>query len=149
MAASNIPFAEQSPRSNTRGVRDYLRHLWGQSQQSLMMHGASLRKKAPGSVVSEEMASAPMAEEKRSTTIAMFEDFRIEARAALSGWRIASIDRETGIQHDFYVQQGEIYHLSLWKHTDQFMVGRPVNQIRDSEKQAILQVVSELISEKS
>jgi hypothetical protein len=94
-----------------------------------------------------EAAAQLISTEKPSHKIAVFEDFRIEVTGVLTGWRITSTDQATGIQHEFYVHDGEIHHVNLqssppWNHYTQFVIGRRVKRIMDSEKRAILQAVS-------
>ena len=76
-----------------------------------------------------------------SVTITAHGDFRIEARRMSDGWRVTSVEESSGHRHEFYVQGGVIYHVDLWNETKRFVVGRPVQRIMDSEKEAILRSV--------
>jgi hypothetical protein len=57
------------------------------------------------------------------------------------GWRVSSVDESSGHRHEFYVQGGVIYHVDLWNESNRFVVGRPVQRIMDSEREAILHSV--------
>jgi hypothetical protein len=172
-AARTFPPAEdQDSRSDTRGVRDRLtnpgkspkplreamRNAQPPSDASRTFHQlkAFLEKRTSKVSISGALNKRPspqleaaqsISAEKPSRKIAVFEDFRIEVTGVLTGWRITSTDQATGIQHEFYVHDGEIHHVNLqssppWNHCTQFVVGRRIKRIMDSEKRAILQVVS-------
>src|ERR1700753_1202974 len=119
MSTEILPaLGEQSPRSGGRSVKDRLRNLWEKSSES-------------------PAAST----ERQSLTIAVFDGYKIEAKGTNKGWRVRSKKLSTGIQHEFFVHQGEIFHISLWNHPIQFVVGCRVKRIMESERQAILQAV--------
>jgi hypothetical protein len=166
------PAEDQDLRSDARGVRDRLTNL-GKSPKPLReaMRNARplidasrtfhqlqafLKKRTSKVSISGALNKRPspqleaaqlISTEKPSHKIAVFEDFRIEVTGVLTGWRITSTDQATGIQHEFYVHDGEIHHVNLqssppWNHYTQFVIGRRVKRIMDSEKRAILQAVS-------
>jgi hypothetical protein len=138
MAARNPPLFEgQALGSNATGVRDRLKNFWERSREPLAPQDAQ----SPGGASNGSSSIA-----SGSVTISAFGGFKIEARTLSTGWRVSSTDQATGIQHEFYIHDGAIYHVSLWNQSAQFVVGCRVKRIRESEKRAILQAVSELSS---
>jgi len=82
--------------------------------------------------------------------VGIFGDFKIAATSMPTGtglgWRITTTNQNTGLQHDFFVDDGRIYHVQFqssppWSHQTSFVVGSRVKRIMASEKQAILQAV--------
>jgi hypothetical protein len=135
MAATHSPsFEGQDRHSYARGIRDLLKSLWGGFRKS------QAQQSEPSHYDSPDLgASAPR---RSSLTITAYGDFRIETRGVSEGWWVTSVDESNGNRHDFYVQGGVIYHIGLGNQSTQFIVGRPVQRIMDSEKQAILHAVS-------
>ena len=90
---------------------------------------------------------------EKASMIRVFGNFTIEATSVLNGsrilgWRITSKDKTTSLQHEFYVSEGRIHHVQFqssppWSHSSQFVVGRKVRRIMESEKQAILRAISD------
>lgn len=81
-----------------------------------------------------------------SLNVGVFGDFKIAATGMLTGWRITTTDQHTGLQHEFFVYDGQIYHVQFqkspqWSHETPFVVGGRVKRIMASEKQAIQQAV--------
>src|ERR1700754_1557184 len=130
MAATNsLPFDEEDVRSNARGIKDRLRDLWGRSREPEVQESTALQ--------CSEMEVA----QGSSLTITGSDEFRIEMRGIATGWRVSSIDQASGIRHEFYVESGVIYHVDLYDHPTKFLVGRPVQRIMETERQAILEAV--------
>jgi hypothetical protein len=75
------------------------------------------------------------------------EEFRVEATSIHSSdWRVTTTHRGTGLRHEYYVRQGQIYHVQFmssppWTHSSQFIVGTKVRRIADSEKHAVLAAI--------
>jgi len=83
----------------------------------------------------------------RSVNVGIWGDFKIEGTRAGSGWRITTLNQDTGLEHEFYVQEGQIYHVQFhspppWSHSTGFIVGSRVRRILHLEKQAILHAVA-------
>jgi hypothetical protein len=134
MAATNsLPFDEQDLRPNARGLRERLKDLWGKSRGP--------RAQAVTALLHEGESTESSAE-RSALTITGSDEFRIEMRGMQAGWRVSSIDQATGIRHEFYVESGVIYHVDVYDHPTKFLVGRPVQRIMDTERQAILEAVS-------
>jgi hypothetical protein len=97
-------------------------------------------------------AQSWMSTEKGAMKVGLFGDFKIEgsslrATSRSLGWRITAIDQTSGLEHEFYVREGVIYHVQFqssppWNHSTQFTVGGRVKRIMDSEKRAILRAVA-------
>jgi hypothetical protein len=133
MAATNsLPFDEEDVRSNARGIKDRLRDLWGRSRELEVQESTALQCSGPEMEVVQGS----------SLTITGSDEFRIEMRGIAAGWRVSSIDQASGIRHEFYVESGVIYHVDLYDHSTKFLVGRPVQRIMETERQAILEAVS-------
>jgi hypothetical protein len=82
-----------------------------------------------------------------SLKVGVFGDFKIAATAMSTGWRITTTDHNTGLQHEFFVDNGEIYHVQFqksppWSHETPFIVGVRVRRILSSERRAVLQAVA-------
>jgi len=83
--------------------------------------------------------------------IGIFGNFKIEgsslpASSRLLDWRITATDQTTGLEHHFFLREGQIYHVQFhssppWSHSTQFTVGGRVKRIMHSERRAILQAV--------
>jgi hypothetical protein len=174
-ARTFAPAEEQDPRSDARSVRDRLKNL-GKSPKPLWRSRDAMGSAKPLSdashtfnqlkaflkkrtlsvsisgalnkpSVSEREAARLISTEKPSHKIGIFGGFTVEVTGKLTGWRVTTTDQATGIQHEFYVHDGEIHLVSLpssppWNHSTQFVVGCRVKRIMDSEKRAILQAVS-------
>jgi hypothetical protein len=75
------------------------------------------------------------------------EEFRVEAtRIHKSDWRVTTTHRDTGLQHEYYIHQGQIYHVQFlsappWTHTSEFVVGTKVRRIAASERRAVLAAI--------
>jgi hypothetical protein len=83
---------------------------------------------------------------KVSLKVGVFGDFRIAATRMSTGWRITTTDQNTGLQHEFFVDDGQIYHVQFqksppWSHETPFVVGSRVKRILSSEKLAVLNAV--------
>jgi hypothetical protein len=175
-AARTLPPAEeQDPRSDARGARGRLKNL-GKSPKPLWRIRDAMRNAKPLSDASptfnqlkaflkkrtlsvsisdvlnkrsspEREAARLISTENQSHKVGVFGGFTVEVTGKLTGWRVTTTDQATGIQHEFYVHDGEIHHVSLpssppWNHSTQFVVGCRVKRIMDSEKRAILHAVS-------
>jgi hypothetical protein len=135
MATTNsLPLEDQDLRSNPPGIKDRLRNLWERSRAS---REPEIVQPQPNTFQTD--SQQPI--EKSSVTITAHDDFRVEARSAMGGWKITSIDQTSGLRHEFYVQDGVIFHISLYGEPGQFVVGRAVGRLSDSERQAILHAV--------
>ena len=82
-----------------------------------------------------------------SLNVGVFGDFKIVATGMLTGWRITTTDQHTGLQHEFFVYDGQIYHVQFqkspqWSHETPFVVGGRVKRIMAAEKLAIQQAVA-------
>jgi hypothetical protein len=133
MAATHSPsFEGQDLRSYARGMRDRLRSLWGKSRK------ADSEPSQSDSSPLEYSAGFPS---RSALNITAYDDFRIETRGTSEGWRVATVDESNGNRHEFYVQGGVIYRVDPWSESTRFVVGRPVERISDSERQAILHAV--------
>jgi hypothetical protein len=98
-------------------------------------------------------AHSLMSTENGAMKVGVFGNFRIEgsslrATSRLLGWRITATDQTTGLQHDFYIREGRIYHVQFhssppWNHSTEFTVGGREKRIMDSEQRAILQAVAD------
>jgi hypothetical protein len=102
---------------------------------------------------SREEVPRVVSTEKKTSMIGRFENFTIEGTSVLNGsrilgWRITSNDQTTSLRHEFYVSEGRIHHVQFqssppWNHSSQFVVGRKVRRIMESEKRAILRAISD------
>ena len=135
MATTNsLPF-EDELQPTAGGLKDRLKNLWGRSRGAIAMkNGHSRNNRA-------EAAESFRVVEQGTREIVAVEGFRVEALKLSTGWRVNSINESTGVAHEFYVHEGIIYHVRLWNHSTQFVVGNCVMRIMDSEKQAILYAV--------
>lgn len=85
--------------------------------------------------------------------ISVFGNFKIEVvgvskGTTLLGYRVTTHDQTTGLQHDFYVHEGEIRHVQFqssppWSYSTPFVVGNVVKRIMDSERRAIMDAIRE------
>jgi hypothetical protein len=94
--------------------------------------------------VEREAALLPPKKPSRSY---FYGKFVVEATNLSSGWRITTIDPTTGVQHNFYVREGQIHHINFhasppWNHSTPFVVGSRVRRITDSEVRAIRRAIS-------
>jgi hypothetical protein len=136
MAATNsLAFDEQNLRPNPRGVRDRLRSLWDRSL------GARVLQNKQSEAAPLPLDQAIESTEKPILNISAHEGFQVEARTTSGGWRVASIDQSSGVRHEFYVQGGGIFHVDLWGHSGEYIVGRRVERISNAERQAVLRAV--------
>jgi hypothetical protein len=81
-----------------------------------------------------------------SLKVGVFGDFKIAATSMSTGWRVTTTDQNTCLQHEFFVDDGQIYHVQFqksppWSHETPFVVGGRVKRILSSEKRAVLQAV--------
>jgi hypothetical protein len=76
--------------------------------------------------------------------------FNIAATSVSTGtglsWRIMTTDENTGVQHEFVVDEGKIYQVQFqksppWSHETPFVIGGRVKLILASEKRAIQRAV--------
>jgi hypothetical protein len=83
--------------------------------------------------------------------VGVFGDFKIAGTSMPTatglGWRITTTDQNTGLKHEFFVNQDQIYHVQShssppWSHESPFVVGRRVKRILAAEKLAIQQAVA-------
>jgi hypothetical protein len=63
------------------------------------------------------------------------------------GWRLTTIDRHSGLQHEFFVQDGRIHLVQFrssppWDHSTGFIIGGQVRRISHAERQAIVQALA-------
>jgi hypothetical protein len=100
-------------------------------------------------VENEAMRLRPV--KKAALNVGVFGDFKIAATSMSTGigvgWRITTTDQNTNLQHEFFVDDGQIYHVQFqtpppWSHQTPFVVGGRVKRIMASEKEAILQAVA-------
>jgi hypothetical protein len=91
-----------------------------------------------------------MSVKKATPKVGVFGDFKIAATGMPTGtglgWRITTTDQNTGLQHECFVNHGQIYHVQFQSsppssHQTPFVVGGRVKRIMASEKRAILQAV--------
>jgi hypothetical protein len=66
----------------------------------------------------------------------------------LVGWRVTAVDQSTGYGHEYWVQDGRMFHVQLatsppWTHRTPFVIGDPVKRVEPSAKAAVLQAVEE------
>jgi hypothetical protein len=139
MATRNFPpLGAEHPGNHARGLGGLLRSF-------LASNAGDLPVSLTPPVSNETTAADPGAEKRLQITVV--DDFRIEARCMLSGWKVTSIDLTTGLQHSYYVQDNEVYHLDVFKDSPHGVVGNRVNRMREEERFAILQGVRELSAE--
>jgi hypothetical protein len=83
--------------------------------------------------------------------VGVFGDFKIAGTSMPTvkglGWRITTTNQNTGLQHDFFVNDDEICHVQFqspppWSHQSPFVVGSRVRRIMAAERQAIQRAVA-------
>jgi hypothetical protein len=75
-----------------------------------------------------------------------FGKFVVESTDLSTGWRVTTTDPTTGVQHNFYVHDGQIHHIDFhapapWNHSTPFVVRKRVKRITDSEVRAIRRAI--------
>jgi hypothetical protein len=83
---------------------------------------------------------------KKPSRAYFYGKFVVEATNLSTGWRITTIDSTIGVQHNFYVREGQLYHINFhasppWNHATPFVVGSKVRRITDSEMRAIRRAI--------
>jgi hypothetical protein len=99
-------------------------------------------------------ASTTFEDEKSSTSVAAFAEFKVEATSVPSehrreDWRVTTTHLGTGLQHEYYIHDGQIHHVQFlsappWSHASRYIVGTRVKRIADSERRAVLDTVQQL-----
>jgi len=154
LAKMNLEAEEQGSESGETYQRTRL-GSWGTFLGTLRR---VLLRVSPGSLERLRGAFPPKPEkhswiptEKRAMKVGVFGHFKVEgsssrASSRLLDWRITATDQTTSLEHDFFIRDGQIYHVQFhssppWNHSTKFTVGVRVKRIMDSEKRAILQAI--------
>jgi hypothetical protein len=141
-------------KSRLSGLRIFLEDLW--RVRDAMRNGRpplEQLRTSKGVIPPKSEAQSLVSTEKGGMKVGAFGNFKIEGSSLrvssrLLDWRVTATDQTTGLEHDFFVREGRIYHIQFyssppWNHSTQFTVGGRVKRIMGSEKRAILQAVAE------
>jgi hypothetical protein len=100
-------------------------------------------------IATEQETLQLLSTDSKAQNEGFFGDFKVEGTklGAGSRWRITIIGQTAGTKHEFFVQEGEIYHVQFhtpapWNHLTQFVIGCRVKRILDSEKRAIFDAIA-------
>ena len=146
-AKTFLPAEEQVLRTGDTDMKTRLGHL-GTFLEALWRVRDAMHQGRPHTDASEVL------EKLKDSMSSVFGNFKVEATAVQSGWRllgwrVTTHDRTTSLQHHFYVHAGQIHHLQFqssppWDHSSQYVVGSKVKRLAEDETRAILQTISDL-----
>jgi hypothetical protein len=90
-------------------------------------------------------------EQSPTETIHYF-DYKVEGTrqlsgATLTGWRITTTDQATQHEHEYWVQNSEIFVIDLqarkpWNHATAFVIGKRATRISPEERQAVTRAIT-------